>query len=53
MTAKDKAVRIYQTIKRNRRILKDKKRALTEEQRDRITRDNSILLEELNRIAKR
>jgi len=52
-TLKDKAVRIYQTIKKNKSILNDKRRALTEKQRDRLTRDNMILLEELNRITKR
>ena len=50
-TLKDKAVRIYQTIKKNKSILNDTRRALTERQKDRLTRDNMILLEELNKIT--
>lgn len=48
---KEKAIRIYQTIKRNKSILNDPVRALTEYQRDQLTRDNAMLLEELNKIS--
>jgi len=48
---KEKAIRIYKTIKRNKSILTDPGRTLTEYQRDRLTRDNMILLEELNKIS--
>ena len=51
MTEKEKAIRIYRTIKRNKSILNDPGRALTEYQRDQLTRDNAMLLEELNKIS--
>jgi len=50
---KEKAVRIYKTIKRNKSILTDKKRTLTEYQRDKLTRDNAILLEVLEKISRK
>ena len=43
----ERALRIYNTIKSNRKILADKKRALTEYQRHRLEYDNMILLHEL------
>jgi len=49
---KEKAIRIYKTIKRNKSILTDPGRTLTERQRDQLTRDNAILMEELNRITR-
>jgi len=48
---KEKAIRIYETIKRNKNILNDKKRSLNEYQKSKLTRDNVILLEVLEKIS--
>ena len=49
---KEKAIRIYETIKRNKNILNDKKRSLNEYQKSKLTRDNVILLEVLEVLEK-
>lgn len=48
----DKATRIYQTIKRNKSILKDPRIILPERKKEQIERDNLMLLSELKQLVK-
>ena len=48
-----RAWKIYQTIKRNRAILTDKKRSLSTKQKTRLETDNMILIEELKKEVKK
>jgi len=45
--------KMWQTIKRNRRILKDKKKRIDPEEASRLETDNMILIEELKKEVKK